>query len=313
MLALTLITVLAAAVAAFIVTRGTSDEAVTDETDQIVTDAETDNAFSFSAATANASAAGSMQFEMSSTTPDGNMSMVAIADRGSQRISVTADLSDLIVDDSFIETPDVVTMIFDESTSTLYLDSEYLGIFMETETPWISMNIDDMNDGDSLDEMFANPFEMTVLFGDVEPVDLGLETIEGEELRHFQVPLAVRDMLADSDAGNEFLDLRDIEGIEALDEVVYDVWIDADNTIRRIALDLVVAGQTNGIDMWIEMSTDGVEIPVPAPADVTDLEELFGSWSTEWENPEPATVDTAPDFGTTIELADDGSVVVTED
>jgi len=270
MVALALITVLAAGIGAFIASRGTS----ADETAQL----ETDDAFSFSAATANARAAGSMQFEMSSTTPEGSMSTVAIADRGSQRISVTADMSQLTPDDSFFETPESVTMILDESTSTVYIGSEFFGLFSDAAKPWISMNVDDVDDGDSLDEIFANPFEMTVLFGEFEPVDLGLETIQGEELRHFQVPLSVSDLLADSGTRNDFSDL---EGIEELDEVVYDVWVDEDNTIRRIAIDLVIAGQANGFDMWIDMSTDSVEIPLPAPAEVTDLEELFGSWSSD--------------------------------
>ena len=92
--------------------------------------------------------------------------------------------------------------------------------------------------------------------------------------------------------------VSDIEGIEALDEVVYDVWVSEDNTIRRVGLDLVVADQANGFDMWIEVSPDSVEIPLPEPSEVTDIEELLGSWNAEFEN--------------SASTSDDGSLIVGE-
>ncbi len=303
MVALTLITVLAAGIGAFIVSRSNPDDAPDDATPQLVSDAETatDTAFSFAAAATNARTAGSMRLEMTADSPEGDVSMVATIDRASQRISLDADLSQLSTDESFFETPDSVSMILDESTSTMYLGSEFYGFLGGVGTPWISASVDDMDDGgDSIDEIFANPFEMDFLFGDVEPVDLGLETIEGEELRHFQIPVSLSDALAGGEGDVDGLvDLRDIEGIEALDEVVYDVWVSEDNTIRRIGLDLVVADQANGFDMWIEVSPDSVEIPLPEPSEVTDIQELFGSWNAELEN--------------SASTPDDGSVILGED
>lgn len=317
MIALTLITVLAAGLGAFLVSRGNSDETLTDPTPQVVPDTETDTAFSFAAAATNASTAGSMRLEMTIEAPEGNTSLVATIDRASQRISVDADLSQLSADESFFETPDNISMILDEPTSTMYLDGAFFGLFGDAATPWVSANVEDMGDNDdSIDEIFANPFEMDFLFGVVEPIDLGLETIEGEELRHFQVPVSVADVLADD--GSDFADLADIEGIAGIDEVVYDVWVSEDNTIRRIGLDLVVGDQKNAFDMWIEVSPDSVEIALPEPSEVTDLDELFGSWTTEFEesrpeDPQPVDENGALDFETTIEIDSDGVLVVGED
>ncbi len=125
---------------------------------------------------------------------------------------------------------------------------------------------------------------MTFLFGEVEPIHHGLETIDGEPLRHVQIPVSVADMLADPGGIDDFTDLNDLPGIGELDEVVFDVWVSEDNSIRRISLDLVVAGEPNGFDMWVVISPGPTEIPLPEPSEVTDLEELFGTWNTEFEN-----------------------------
>lgn len=284
-IALALITVVAAGLAAFAVSRGNGDESLTDTTPDIVTDAEVDTAFSFATAASAASTAGSMQFEMTSTTTDGVVAMVATIDRASQRIAAEVDMSRLTVENGFFETPDNAAMILDDSTRTMYLGSEFFGAFSDVASSWVSMNIDGMDNGDdSIDELFANPFEMTFLFGEVEPIDHGLETIDGERLRHVQIPVSVADMLADPGGIDDFTDLNDLPGIGELDEVVFDVWVSEDNSIRRISLDLVVAGEPNGFDMWVVMSTGPTEIPLPEPSEVTDLEELFGTWNTEFEN-----------------------------
>jgi hypothetical protein len=38
--------------------------------------------------------------------------------------------------------------------------------------------------------------------------------------------------------------------------------------------------------MWVVISPDPTEIPLPEPSEVTDLEELFGTWNTEVEQTE---------------------------
>lgn len=293
MLALTLITVLTVGIGAFVVSRASSGDTLTDTSPNLVADADadtgTDTAFSFSAAATDASTAGSMRLDMTTETREGRTSLVATVDRASERISVDADLSQLSSEDSFFETPDSVSMILDGTTSTMYLDSAFFGLFSDAATPWISTSVDELDDGsDSIDMLFANPFEMDFLFGDVEPVDLGLETVDGEELRHFQVATTVAEVLADEES--DFADLRDIDGIEELDEVIYDVWVSEDNTIRRVGLDLVVGDQANGFDMWLETSPDGVDVPIPDPSDVTDLDEFFGSWNTAIEDEGPVTL-----------------------
>jgi hypothetical protein len=286
-IALALITVAAAGLAAVAISRTNGEGSLTDTTPDIVTDAEVDTAFSFASAASAANTAGSMQFEMTSTTPDGVVTMVATIDRASQRIAAEVDMSQLTVENGFFETPDTAAMILDESTRTMYLGSEFFGGFSDAAAPWVGINIDGMDEGDdSVDELFANPFEMTFLFGEVEPIDRGLETIDGEQLRHVQIPVSVADMLAGPGGIDDFTDLNDLPGIEELDEVVFDVWVSEDNSIRRISLDLVIAGEPNGFDMWVVISPGPTEIALPEPSEVTDLEELFGTWNTEFENTE---------------------------
>jgi hypothetical protein len=228
--------------------------------------------FSFAAATANAETSASVTYDMSMQTPDGPLTMDVTVDRASSLASMTVDMSQL-TQEMGMEFGDSIRMIIDESAQHGYLSSElFTSLFGETDAEWILMDLDapDMDAG-GLDELFSNPLDMTELFGDLEPVDLGVETVEGEELRHFQVSL---------DA--ETLSLIELGGV--IGDVLapgatqtIDIWVSEGNQVRRMTFDALDDGATLSIDMWIEMSTAPADIPLPDPADVVDMNELFGT------------------------------------
>ncbi len=58
------------------------------------------------------------------------------------------------------------------------------------------------------------------------------------------------------------------------DTFVYDVWVTADNDLRRVAFDTEIAGQT--ISMQLDMATSDEPLGIEVPTDVFDLSGLLG-------------------------------------
>ena len=64
-------------------------------------------------------------------------------------------------------------------------------------------------------------------------------------------------------------------GSDIPDELVYDVYVDEANQIRRTTTEFSAAGVKAVIDIVIKPSTEPIVIEVPAPADVTDVADMF--------------------------------------
>lgn len=98
-----------------------------------------------------------------------------------------------------------------------------------------------------------------------EVVFLGEEDVNGEQMRRYQVTVdaqAVMDASTD-DAAATSVGLED-------EEVVYDVWLDDDNLMRRMAFE--VEGET--LEMHMDDWGEDQDIQVPEPDQVMDMGEL---------------------------------------
>lgn len=101
--------------------------------------------------------------------------------------------------------------------------------------------------------------------GAQEVLFLGEEDVDGEQMRHYRVTVdaqAVMDAASD-DAAATSLGLED-------EEIVYDVWLDGENLMRRMAFDL--EGQT--VEMSMDDWGEPQDIQVPDPDQVMDMGEL---------------------------------------
>lgn len=283
MVLLALVAVLAVGIGAFVMTRGGSDDTLSEDTSAVVTDPQPDDTadYSFSTAATNALAAQSMQVDMSVETPDGAMSALMLVDRTTQRMSLEIDMSDMEAGGDFdMPLPDSYSMIIDDHTSTIYFSSDVFGDFFSIDTPWVVMAADDENSDDTLDEFFSNPFDVAGYFGSADPTDLGLEVIDGEELNHFRTTVRLSDLVAG--------DLATADEAGPSDDIVYDVWVTKDNELRRLAFDVEDSGESGRVVMTMHMSPDSVDIVIPDPSEVTDLESAFDIQASTGVNDEPS-------------------------
>lgn len=272
-------TVAAVAGGTFVVTRDSGDSGSTvmvEDATELATDSNTDGtaAYSFAAATATAQAASSVVFDMEIDSPDGPMSATASFDRGSGRTTMELDMSQLAAEDEFFEVGDSLSFIVDEPNQVAYVNADFFAaVFGPTDAGWISLTSDEFSiDDDVFGDVLTNPLSIAEVFGDVEPIDLGEETIDGEVLRHFEVIL---DAAAIAELGDDGLVTEDLAQAEF--DLTYEVWVDESNQIRRILFDAVEDGQVGSVDMWITVSSDPIDIELPAAGDVVDIEELFSS------------------------------------
>ena len=268
-------TLAAVAGGAFVVTRDSGDDVIVEDATEVVTDTHTESttAYSFAAATESAQEAASVVFDMEILSPDGPMSATASFDRASGRLAMDIDLSQVEMDDEVFPTSDSIRFIIDEPTATAYVGADFLGgIFGPTDAQWISLDDGEFTISDDVfGDVFTNPLNIADVFGDVEPIDLGEETIDGEVLRHFEVTL---DQAALTELGDDGM----LTGDPALfDDAVYDVWVDESSQIRRLLFEAVDDGEVGSVDMWITVSPDPLDIELPPADEVVDLEELFNA------------------------------------
>ncbi len=297
--------VAAVAAGAFVITRdggdattedpGTEDvvaEDVEEEATELATDTSVESTagYSFAAATSSAQDAASVVFDMDLATSDGPMSATASFDRTSGRLAMDLDLSQLALDDEFFDFGDSLSFIVDEQDRTAYVGAEFFAaLFGPTDAEWVSVQNDELSmDDDVFGDVFSNPLNIADVFGDVEPIDVGDETIAGEVLRHFEVTL---DEDAVAELGADGMLTRDPTSLAS---ATYDVWVDESSQIRRILLD--GGGEAGGVDMWITISNDPIDIALPDPDDTIHMDEFLDS-SFEIEGLDPQDSDTE-DFDT---------------
>lgn len=268
-------TVGAVAGGAFLVTRDSADDTLVEDSAELATDSNVDDtaAYSFAAATVSAQAAASVVFDMEIESPEGAMSAIASFDRASGRLSMDLDLSQSVADDEVFDIADEISIIVDEPSGTAFVSAGFLGVGFGPADGWVSLTSDEFAmDDESFGDVFSNPLDIADVFGDVEPLDLGEETIDGEVFRRFEVALDEA-ALAELD-DDSFIAPDDV----AFDgDVTYDVWVDESSQIRRIVFEAESDGETGRVDMWITVSADPIEIALPTPDEVVDLEELFAS------------------------------------
>ena len=68
----------------------------------------------------------------------------------------------------------------------------------------------------------------------------------------------------------------DLPDIDLPDTVVYDVWVTADNQLRRVSFDTDIAGQSIAMQLDMTTSDEPSGIELPAESEVFDLTGLLG-------------------------------------
>jgi hypothetical protein len=239
--------------------------------------------YSLLAAAERTIAARTVEFDLTVSAFDlADVTVSGAVDNESQLVSVTTDLSSLLaLGDMPLPLGDgEMTVLLDGSTGVVYLDAGALGGFLGADAAWVSIDLGVLAEqsGQSLDELEGglalDPTDIARTLLDTDgATEVGVETIDGVEVKHYEVTVDLDAALAAVPQAEIDPALADIE---LPDTIVYDVFVTADNELRRVAFDTEIAGQS--ISMLLDMTTSGDALGVELPADseVFDLTGLLG-------------------------------------
>jgi hypothetical protein len=223
-----------------------------------------------------------VEFDLSVSASDlATFTVSGAVDNESQLASVTADLSSLL---ALGEMPlplggGAMTMLLDGSTGIVYLDASALGGFLPRQASWVSIDLGTLAEqsgqalDDLQDEFGIDPTDIARSLIDTESAtEVGVDTIDGVETKHYEVTVDLAAALAAVPQAE--LDPA-IAGIDLPDTVTYDVWVTADNQLRRVSFDLDLAGQAIGMQLDMTTSNDELDVELPADSEVFDLTDLL--------------------------------------
>lgn len=238
------------------------------------------DAFSLAAAAESTLAARTVEFDVTiGASGLGDVTVSGAVDNESGLMTVSSDLSGLLpIDGELPFDGGDVELLFDSSTGVMYIGASGLGSLLGAGTPWVSADLGVLAEraGTTLDELraetFIDPTESARLLLDADNVtEIGIEVIDGVETMHSQVSVDLTGALAAIPQIEEELGDIELPDVSALpDVVVYDVWVTADNQLRRASFDVGVAGQSVSVVLDMTTSTEPLDLAVPTDAfDIT--------------------------------------------
>ena len=242
--------------------------------------------YSLIAAAESTVAARSIEFELTVSASDlAEVTVSGAIDNDSDVLSVTTDLSSLLaLGDAPMPLGDgAMTVLLDGANGVMYLDAGALGGFLPDDAAWVSIDLATLAEGSgqSLDDLSGelgfDPSDIAEsLLATEGAVEIGAETIDGVDTRRYEVTVDVASAIAalpQADLDDALGDLE-VPDVDVPDTLVYDVWVTADNDLRRVAFDTEIAGQT--ITMQLDMTTTDESLGLELPTDAFDLTGLLG-------------------------------------
>jgi hypothetical protein len=234
--------------------------------------------FSLTAAAEDTISARTVEFDLAVTTGTyGSVSVSGAVDNETKVASISTNLANLagLGEESPFGDGGDIEVLLDGDAGVMYLGADALGGLLPSGAPWLSIDLTALaeNEGAPLEDMpsewFVDPADSARLLLDADNVvEIGPETIDGVDTVHYQVTVDVADALAASpQAGSALGDAM----IDVPDTVVYDVWVTADNQLRRAGFELAVAGETVTVVLDMTTSDEPLVAELPSESDVFDI------------------------------------------
>ena len=271
-LAAAVVAVMALGVAAFVTLAGGSGDS-----------ADVAEPYSLIAAAESTITARTIEFDLTVSASDlAEVTVSGAVDNESQLVSITTDLSSLLAlgDMPLPLGGGDMTVLVDGATGVVYLDASALGGFLPDSAGWVSIDLGALAEqsGQALDDLqdqFAlDPSDIARSLLDTDnATEIGIETIDGVEVKHYEVSVDIAAALAAVPQAE--LDPA-IADIDLPDTVTYDVWVTADNQLRRVSFGTEIAGQTIGMQLDMTTSDQPLGVELPADSEVFDLTGLLG-------------------------------------
>lgn len=229
-------------------------------------------AYSFAAATTTVESSPGLRMTMKVRSPKGDVDMTALVDRRGRRMSMV--ISGSIATQPGQPQVGEIRAIMDEPAAMMYVSGDVVG----AAAPWIAIDMSAFGDVMGSTEWFTDPAELTDLFIGTDPVEVGVESISDEEMKRYQITLSVEEILAMDPSALEGFGTADAS---QLDAITFDVWVDEQSRLRRMAFDVEAAGQGAVVDIRLDHIDEPVAIPLPDPDDVMSIEQFMISGAGE--------------------------------
>lgn len=186
--------------------------------------------------------------------------------------------------------PDMLKMTTITDGDTTYIKSAMFSMFSGDSKPWVSVPTNEMTSGANSElgnsqtdpNAFLNFLEKT----GSEVTEVGKEKIRGVETTHLKTVLDIKDLMSqvDADQQAEMQEQLDALGSDAISEIPMEVWIDGDNMVRKMSMDMTVTAEGETVNMVMEIElydfNKPVSITIPDPSQVSpmDMSELGGGF-----------------------------------
>jgi hypothetical protein len=151
-----------------------------------------------------------------------------------------------------------------------------------TDAEWVLMDLKELGMNTSqLDQIrSSNPLDIAPLFEEADDVvEVGLDEVNGEKVKHFEVTVDIADVLAAQPDLQEQLDrLGELGGdLTMPDEVTFDVYVNEGSQLRRIVFEMMIGPMNFAADMVVTAIGDSVPpIEVPSGDNLVTFDELMG-------------------------------------
>jgi len=173
---------------------------------------------------------------------------------------------------------------------TAYLQFPLFSMLFGVETPWISMPAEEDATGGLVTTSPSNPSEILESFQDVGATveDLGTETVNGVQATHYRAVFDMEALMAS--ATSEERARLEAQGPLPTDAMPMDIWISEAGYVVRFVMEIdgnaveTEPGESFGrMLMRYDLFDLGESIVIEAPhaSEVTDLEELEGSFGLD--------------------------------
>lgn len=188
-------------------------------------------------------------------------------------LEMTMDMGGMLGTDAALKA------VVDPATKTIYMSTEAFGEMISgiTDKQWVKIDQKALaeagQDGAVFDQLgSAGQIDAAALVDGAKKVtDLGLTTFEGEQVRHYEAVVAVKDVkgLGDLLEGQT-------AGLDAVlpDEITYDFYVTEDNELRRINYDLDLGVAKVEVDVTQHLLDTSPGIVAPPDDQVIDVSEL---------------------------------------
>jgi hypothetical protein len=228
--------------------------------------------YSLQRAASQAGAAKTIAYEMTvKAGPAGEIKIIAASDNDRKLTKMNMDLGSLAAGGK-------MDAIVDGKSATMYMNAEFFAKLgaPTKDAKWIKIDLNDATGVDfkSILDQSGDPLATAKMFDNAKNVkDLGLDEVNGERVKHFEVTLDSAAVLKAQPGLQKQLDAT---GVTMPKTIVYNVYVNAANQFRRMQFEMDVAGQTVATDMVVTSVGEPVDIQLPSGDGVVDVKSLGG-------------------------------------